>query len=186
VSHPGVKILAAWLADGTNGVNACAAAVPRVGSDTAPPSLTIYNEWDHAWVRRGLAPEAADATASIAYPMLTVRRYSANWNGGLGKGYETGRMEIGTVQIACEIAQLNTDTADEARDEAYLLRGLRASLKLLDNAPQTSRDEASATVVLWPSTALQEVPMKPERGDKVSAVALVVTYPVWESTPATV
>lgn len=185
MSHPGVKIVSAWLEDVTNGVNACAAAVPRISGHSAPPTLTVYDEIDDAWVRRGLAADDEDTIASIAFPCVVVRKVGANWNAGMGLSYETGRAAVGTVQIACSIIQHNPDSVDAGRDLMYLLRGLRASLCLLDNAPQTSRDEASTTVFLWPSTAMQETTMPDERGDKVTAAALVVTYPVWESTPAT-
>lgn len=185
MSHPAVKIVATWLADVTSGLDACAAAVPRLSGHEAPPSLGIYNEIDHAWVARGLLPDTADATASITYPLAMVRFNGGTWEGGMGTPYDGGRMQEGQIQIVVEIYQQNTDTADGVQDGMYLMRGLRASLGLLDNAPQTSRDEANTTVVIHPSVGMQQVKMKPERGDKVIADALVITYPVFESTPAT-
>jgi hypothetical protein len=185
MSHPGVKIVSAWLEDVTNGVNACAAAVPRISGHSAPPSLTVYDEIDDAWVARGISPDEPDADASITFPALTVKCVGGTWDDGMGQSYESGRIANGTVDIACEIVQLNVESVDALRDAMYLLRGLRASLILLNNAPQTNRDECNTTVVLWPSTAMRPITLTPQRGDKVSAIALVVTYPVWESTPAT-
>lgn len=185
MSHAAVRIVADWLEGATNGLNACAAAVPRIGSDEAPPSVTIYDETQDAWVARGLAPDAADATASISYPMCVVKLLSANWNAGMGRVYETGRILEGTVQVCCEILQQNTDTIDAVTDSLYLMRGLRASLCLLDNAIQTDRDIQNTTAFIRPSTGMQQIQMDVVRGDKVTASALVITYPVWESTPAT-
>lgn len=185
MSHPAVRIVADWLEGVTNGVNACAAAVPRIGADEAPPSLTVYDETQDAWVARGLAPDAADASASIAFPCVVVNLLSASWNAGLGRVYETGRILEGTVQVCCEIIQQNTDTIDGVTDGMYLMRGLRASLCLLDNAIQTDRDIQNTTAFIRPSTGMQQVKMDVVRGDKVTVNALVITYPVWESTPAT-
>jgi hypothetical protein len=47
-----VRLIAAWLANATHGVNALAANLPRTkiggGSDPAPPAVTIYNDADDA------------------------------------------------------------------------------------------------------------------------------------------
>lgn len=185
MSHAAVRIVADWLEGATNGLNACAAAVPRLGSDEAPPSVTVYDETQDAWVARGLSPDAADATAGITFPMCVVKLLSGSWEGGKGQAYESGRLADGTVQVVCEIVQEVADTIDGVTDGMYLMRGLRGSLALLDNAPQTDRDAANATIVLHPSTRMEQRKMAVERGDKLIADALIVTYPVFESTPAT-
>jgi hypothetical protein len=185
MSHAAVKIVADWLDGATNGLNACAAAVPRMGSDEAPPTVTVYNELEDAWVARGLSPDEADTIAGISFPACAVKIVSATWNAGMGTVYESGRAAIGTVQVAVELLQQNTNTIDAITDGIYLMRGLRASLMLLDNAAQTSRDEQNTTVCIWPSTGMQQMKMDIVRGDTLTVSALVITYPVWESTPAT-
>jgi hypothetical protein len=54
---------------------------------------------------------------------------------------------------------------------------------LLDSATDTTRELAKTRI--RESQSMNQVQMKAERGDLVIASAFVITYPVWESTPAT-
>lgn len=64
-----VRQVADWLAHASTGVNALLASVPGDGGDSAPASVTIYDETREPWVARGIVPRAKTGTG----PLLLVR-----------------------------------------------------------------------------------------------------------------
>lgn len=184
MAHPAVRIVADWLAGVSTpdyGVNAVAAAVPRFAGHAAPSPVVVYDECRHGWVARGQVPSPP---TGITFPAVVVTLVTHASDGALQAADTDALLEEGEVSVAVQLVQRDVDTEAAAQAAMYLLRALRGSLAALDR-PQHQSARTGAGVRLQPSLSRQQAKLEESLGDVVSAGAIVVTYPVWETTPLT-
>lgn len=182
MSHVGVRLLATQLADATNGVNAMAALVPRLGTDAAPPTLTIYNETQHGWVARGQVPKPQ---TGVVFPCVIVYAQAVQYDSGVPDTQDVARTIEGTLTVVCQLLLTESHTETAVQDGMYLLRALRGAVLWLDD-PNNDTLRTGAHTQLRPSMSVQQGQLDAPVGDTiVSGGALVIQYPFIETTPLT-
>jgi hypothetical protein len=113
-----VVIVADWLADGTHGVAALLASVPKDFGWPTPSTPTIYNETQHPEVARGQVPDTLPALIVTSDPQAftssapSVRPYPGD--------------VFVTLQVRYAIA--NGETDEGVVDTSVMLRAIRKSL----------------------------------------------------------
>lgn len=116
-----VRIVANWLEDGTNGVNALLASVPRDGGDPLPTSVLVYDETRDNRPARGRLPEADTDLPALVIGMRTL----------------TFMQEIVTddgylsAELVLQYAAKNVDAYKAKRDGYTVLRAASWSLRRL-------------------------------------------------------
>lgn len=141
-----VDIIADWLADATNGVNALLPGVARGHGDAVPPNVvSIFAETRNGEVARGKLPEE---TTPTLYPALVVARPNTT---GLITAVRTNRWD-GAVELAISYAvrQVVSDLA--LRQAGYTIRAVLRSLWRLEDgalaAANTARSPAGLDITL--------------------------------------
>ena len=126
-----VRIIADWLADGTNGVNALLPSVPREGGITQAANVTVYDETRHPEVARGQVP---DTTPCLIVTTLStpVDQQSPN---------VAPFPADSSVSIGIRYATKASNTANATNDMAQFARAIPKSLRnlWLTTAGQTAR-----------------------------------------------
>jgi hypothetical protein len=122
------KIVADWLADATNGVNALLAGVPRYTGHTLPPNVTIYNEIEHGFVARGFISEDS--------PMASAALLVYELDGADVDVIAATEQTDATVTVVVGVPIRLSDTADAIRRAKYTLRAVdRSLIRLNDSMP---------------------------------------------------
>lgn len=113
-----VRILAAWLAHATLGVNAKLATVPRDGGDPLPTSVTIVDETTNGSLARGRLPETPR-------PILTVEIY--RWD-ALEPVPSQGVLRDFDVTLLIRFGDTEAQSETGKRDAHYTMRAVQMSL----------------------------------------------------------
>ncbi len=130
-------MVAAWLADGTDGVNAILAAQSRDGSDTQPPNVTVLDETVSERAALGRPADTQDEEDTTPAPVLSVSAFGAD-----DASPSTVRpIGDGTVRVLVRYEARNESAALGRRDAYYTLRAVMQCLRALslDGNPATDR-----------------------------------------------
>jgi hypothetical protein len=134
-----VVIVADWLADGTHGVAALLASVPKDFGWPTPSTPTIYNETQHPEVARGQVPDTLPALIVTSDPQAftssapSVRPYPGD--------------VFVTLQVRYAIA--NGETDEGVVDTSVMLRAIRKSLGRLVTVGEGARVRNEVQVLSW-------------------------------------
>jgi hypothetical protein len=162
-----IRMWADWLGDGTNGVNAQIADVPRDAGDDAPPDLVaILDETTSGAAARGRVSKEQ------ATPVLMVTLHDRFTVGPVEQGaYRDAR----NVKVALSLVVQESQTEKGLQEVNYLLRATeRCVVAFFDNDNGSARTRNSVQIV-HESYEVDEVPAYAEAGDAVIAGALIVT-----------
>lgn len=137
-----VRIVAAWLADATHGVNALLASVPKDGADAVPASVTLYNEVTHPEIARGQVPDTLPALIVTVSPSPVTATSSSV------------QPFPGDVRVEVEIRHaVKTagafDTDDAVVGTGIVFRAVRASLRRLITVGEVSRVRNQVQLLAW-------------------------------------
>lgn len=122
-----VRMVAAWLGDATNGVNAILAAQSRDGSDAAPPDVTVLSEVDSERAALGRPADTQDEEDATPVPVLAVSAF-----GGDDASPQTVRpIGDGSVKVLVRYEARNASAARGRRDAYYTLRATMQCLRAL-------------------------------------------------------
>lgn len=184
MSHIAVRMVADWLQDATYGIDAIAAVVPRDGSDSAPPTVHVYDETRHGWVARNQIPKPQGT--SIQFPAVVVFLQNGKYDSGVPDSQSTGARTIdGTVQLAVQLLMADSTTENVVTSGLYLLRAIRNALLQLDD-PANENARTRTEIRLGPSQSVMQGQLDAPVSDSIVSVgALVVVYPVTEVTALT-
>src|SRR3990167_3682755 len=149
-----VRIVSDWLSDGTDGVNARLAALAIDAGDSAPGSVTIYDDSRNAIIARKVWPDDLKTTRG-----LLVYDLGTEWRIGIQNGYQEGVCRTG-VLLAIPVAA--TDEAIE--DCGYLMRAVLQALNDLSE-PANEADRTRNAIVLTNLQAIEEPPPEVELAD---------------------
>jgi hypothetical protein len=133
-----VRIVADWLEDGTNGVNAQLALVPRDGGDPQPVNVLVYDETRDNRPARGRVPEGAAELPAITVALQGLTHLTEQVT---DDGYLA-------AEIVVQYAAKNVDAWKAKRDGNYTLRAAAWSLRKL------RRTDGNAAARLRNSVAL--------------------------------
>lgn len=176
-----VRIVADWLRDPTEGVNALLPGIPREPDDPmAPTAVAIEDETtqlDPATRRQH--QELADPAEPWPVPVLSVLSSS-------GATSDDDQPTAGVVVDAHATILIcyftaEPDAARAVRYSSYTLRATMQSLRRLLNAPQARRERNG--VALWYGTGLQMVAVEAQRNDIIATSALMARYAVRDMQP---
>lgn len=161
-----VRFVADWLDDGTYGVGAMLANVPRDGGDPLPATPTVIEETVNDRLARGRYPETGHPFLAVTAELATV----IDENVVTDDGYFSAAVRIDYVA--------KDDTADTIkRDGNYVLRAVCWSLRHL------LRQDANAAGRLRNSLALVRVgpisvePWTESLQDGTLVAGVVVQFP---------
>lgn len=115
-----VRLVADWLEDGTNGVNALLASVPRDGADPLPTSVTVNDETRDNRIARGRVPESGLPVVVVLSQAATVLDQSVVTDDGFF-----------AVDLVIQYAAKDLDAYEAKRDGNYVLRAVMWSLRRL-------------------------------------------------------
>lgn len=113
----GVRMVADWLSDGTNGVNALLSTTPRDGGDAQPANVAIADETRDGNVARGQAP------ATLPAVVVSVDRVQ-ELDGQVAQITRDGKLMLRIRYIID-----NNTSGDAIRDASYVLRTVLRSLR---------------------------------------------------------
>lgn len=120
----GIRLIADWLKDATNGVNALRAGVPRYAGHAEPPAVTVYDEIDRTEVARG--PHVTQDTG-LSLPALLVYEFPQGIVADVEGQVQTLEQDA-TMEVAIAYVARVSDTALLRRNAGYTLRAVRRSL----------------------------------------------------------
>lgn len=184
MSHIGVRILAAWFADATNGVANNLASLPVDGTDVVPSTVHIYNQLDQKWLARYVAGSPESLGTQLEYPAVLVTVVDESPQGGLPDDDATGRFLEGQVTLGCVCLVRDADSAKAGVSLLYLKRAVKGALLLL-NEPSAESSRTRLGVQLQPFAAMQWGALGDAQDDSVLGGGWLVTYPTLETTPVT-
>lgn len=113
------RIVADWLEDGTNGVNAQLALVPRDGGDPQPANVTVVDETRDNRPARGRVPEDGLPSVVVAMQAMTHLTEQVTDDGYLA------------ADVVVQYAAKNVDAWKVKRDGNTVLRAVMWSLRKL-------------------------------------------------------
>lgn len=185
MSHIGVRIVANWLNNGTYGVNAVAAAIPRDGSDAAPDQVHVYDETRNGWVARNEVPRPAGTL--VQFPAVIVFLRDSQAAAGVPESQDTGARTVdGSITVVAQLLLQKSATETAVMQGMYLLRAVRNSLMQL-NDPSRDTARTLTGVRLMPADSIHQGQLDAPVGDNVlSAGALMIQYPTIEVTALTI
>jgi len=168
-----IERVATWLGNGTYGVNAQLATLPRIGADTQPANVTILDERQHGSAVRGQFKR--DQT----FPVLVVR-VPDEFELDLVINFAVRDAPLLPVLIA--YATKNQDSAAAARDSLYTMQALEKSLHALwTNGAQADREQGSVRIVM--PKGLRHKNLYTPLGDTMETTGIIASYYVRDSSP---
>jgi hypothetical protein len=180
MSHVAVRLLADWFA-GPNGIDACAALLPRFPGEPVPPSVTIYDELRTSWVARTRLPQPEHAPDQIHYPAVIVLHQQTQIDADLPQLTPDGSAILeGTVTLVAQLLLRSVDTKQSIAQGMYLLRAMRNSAVLL-NDPMNYASRCALGIELRPAQTVQLAQFESPFEDVPTAGALIIPYPVVET-----
>lgn len=166
------RIVAAWLADATYGVNAKLAGLTYDGSDTQPADVaTITAACDHEDAAFGRF-DGMTLPAIIVAPRDTQHRDAAQVQPH-GEVY-------GSVTLLVRYAQRTTSATKALRDGAYVTRAILASLREL-YLPANEASRQRNNVYLLAPEDVREPGLYEETDDAWLISAVEVTYQAFDN-----
>jgi len=160
------RLLADWLSDGTNGVNALLATTPLDAGDSTPASITTITDM----TRDG---ESARKRLPTTLPGITVMAQGAD---GMAPHVTIADAES-DLHIAIRLGFSNAQTDQAMRDSSYYLRTIVRSLRILNgNGDPTKR--VRNQVYLESCVDMKVVPLWEDLGDRIVTGAVLLTYHV--------
>lgn len=137
-----VRMIAAWLKDGTNGVNAKIPGVERDVGDAQPPliaawtpdggspTIAVFNEADHDFVREKKPPPASPALYVMGEGEIEM----------IGEVMTIQRRTQRDAPVVIRYISDKSDKAEQARDGEYTGRAIVRSLReLMRQANENAR-----------------------------------------------
>lgn len=146
-----LRLIAAWMEDGTHGIGAQLAAMTYDGADTAPATPAVAEETTNDALAAGRVAEAADGPVLgvVAYPLEDGSESSA-----------TPGRDV-TVRVAVLYADRNSDPSDARRDAYYVLRAVHRCLRALA-LEATESERTRGCVNLLSQSELRVEPSPPD------------------------
>lgn len=136
-----VRMVATWLADATNGVNAELANVDYDGTDVQPSNVTVYNDTDHGWVtRRKMLDEAHIGWST---PSVWVMQHAAF---ALQPGVNQGKHNADAFQLGIAVIDDAETTEDGLRDVWYRMEAVVRSIRTLMFGNETNRTRENVQI----------------------------------------
>jgi hypothetical protein len=174
-----VRQVAAWLADGTTGVNALLASVPKDVGDPTPPSVTIYDETTAGWVAGGTIPRGK--TGNV--PLLLVRGPDVQpipiFPTQGENGYAPCQVLVAYVRRA-PVNQLTPVERDDAvRDALQTMRAVARSIALQYDTPEANPRRTHVDLDR-PSRQLARS-QEELAGDELILFTLSITFPALDT-----
>ena len=116
-----LRMVKAWLADGTNGAQAWITAVPRTSGDAVPPTLQAIAEEtsDEAVATEDGVPSSLPALGLMLDRVSSLADQTVNDEGD------------GTIDLVIRYLTKNSNAATATRDAAYSMQGVLKSLRQL-------------------------------------------------------
>jgi hypothetical protein len=182
VSHIGLRILADWLSDADVGVNHTAALLPLDGDDPSPPSVHIYDATRSLIVARGRIPHPDIVGDAIQFPAVLVAAADVSYDDGVPAFIDDTAMVEGSITAVVLLLLRDVATAAAAANAMYLVRAIRGSLLLFNQADDVHRTRCG--VRLQPSSGVQNVQIDGIPDDLFVPQAFLATYPITEAVPA--
>lgn len=168
-----IERVATWLGNGTYGVNALLAGVPRIGSDTLPANVTILDERQHQSATRGQFKR--DQT----FPVLVVRVPDEF---ALDEMINYAVRDAPVIPVQISYATKNQDTAAGARDGFYTMHALEKCLHALwTNGVQADRTQGPISLVM--PKGLRHISLYTPLGDTMETTGIIASYYVRDTSP---
>lgn len=171
-----MRIVADWLSDGTNGVNAELAAMTTDDldtSDTVPPNVaTIIDESRDGNAALKLIPDDLTLPALLIFQSAAFAIPIALSQGKL-------KAEVGPIAIAYAV---KSSKAEEGKEDAfYTMDAVVRSLNNLFVGNDATRVRAGIQLVNL--RQLELAPMEEERGSAMLTLALITRFQVHDTRP---
>jgi hypothetical protein len=131
-----VRIVADWLEDATNGVNAQLDLVPRDNGDTQPADVAIMDETRDPRAGRGRVPDDSAPVITVALQGMTHLTEVITDDGYLA------------AEVVVQYAAKNVETWKAKRDGNYVLRAAAWSLRRLRRADVSHAGRTRNSVAL--------------------------------------
>lgn len=177
-----VRIVADWLRDPVNGVNALLPGIPLVADDAAtpPPPVLIEDETrqpDPA--TRRVNQDEADQEAPYDKPILSVLVSDPGQSDDDQPSSGADRDARATLLVWYLTPE--KDEATAMRHASYTLRAALQSLRRLHQVDPANRTLNHVT--LWYCTGIQTVRVKAEREDSIATSGLMARYVIRDTQP---
>jgi hypothetical protein len=169
----GVRMIADWLADGTQGVNALLPTTPRDAGDAQPANVTIIDQSRDDNVARNQAP-AATALPAIAVEVDRVDELD---------GQVATITADGHLLVRVRYLTSNTASAAAMRDAMYVLRTVLRSLRQFFALSASDSRRVRNSVYLESCLDLATAPMWAPIEDAFVAGAVLATIQLRDLAP---
>ena len=177
-----VRIVADYLTGTTSGsvsLTTILAAVPRYSGDSAVSAPTIYDSTRHAFLARGIWPQATDT--SVVYPAVGVRLMDATYSTDeRPQPDDAGFVTEGDCTIAIGIVVDLQDPDEAAEDIGYLVRGVLNCLRKMNRGPNAHRELNGFLLKKSLSLRVETPPV--EQHDKRAMAVIFAAYKTMETT----
>jgi hypothetical protein len=169
-----IRLLAAALADGTTGINAQLATVPRDSGDPQPPNVTVVEETTSPWAARGVNPQEITtpyAVVSQAGPLVM-------------EGEAVATYRKGRLSVAVEILSPKSASAEATRALLYTARAVQRAVRVwladASSALRTDNDVYVEIAEQWTQS-----PVVPFAADSMTLVELQFDLLLRDTAPGT-
>ncbi len=165
-------IVATWLRDGTNGVNALLPGIALLTGDTQPPAVTILDERSNGNAARGELPQD-QATPVILVGVRSDAVYV--------EPFDQGTLD---ADIEVDIGFATRGAVSEAvlRDGLYTMRAVVRSLRKLWSVGTLANRQRGTVNLVHRTQVRQTKPWLPI-GDVTETHAIQVGYRVRDTSP---
>lgn len=138
-------MVAAWLGDGTHGVNALLASQSRDGSDSQPPNVSVIEETTSERAALGRPQDEQDETDETPVPVLAVSAFG----GDDASPATVSPIGEQSVKVLVRYEARNTSAAAGRRDAYYTLAAVQKCLRALslDGDETTDRTRNSVHLI---------------------------------------
>ena len=166
------RILADWLADVTNGVNAKLPDVPLDGADLVPANVTVVDETRNDDVALGRLPDTL--------PCVAVSVQEIEYADPV-QPHVTNEVSA-RVTVLVRYGQRTVDGSTGLSEASYTLRAVLMSLRELHTNEQAAA-RARGSVHLISCEDLRQVPLTQEIDDAWVTGAVRATYTIYDLAP---
>lgn len=162
-----IRLIAGWLGDATNGINAQLDVIPYDGADTAPADLTVLEETTNLDTALGRLPEptsrpcaqvylSADGTETVDHQVSAIRDFDA------------------TVTVRLSLDQ--AASAAGARDLYYYVKATLESLRALHLTTEANKTRGSLVLTVPGGDGFRVSPVQAQLDDETLTAAITVRY----------
>ena len=167
-----IRILADWYADGTSGINARLATVPKDAGDAVPPSVTIRDSTrDDQVARRHLTDQFPAPSVIVFHPV------ASELDGWIGVGLE----RAAGLTVATGYVTRKSVTATGVVDGWLTLRAAKQSINALMQGNEAARTRNSVRLLRVVRDEISET--MAEVGDTVVQIVRVTTFQAEDIAP---